>query len=63
MGIFDEMRERDERRVESFSGSDAPILVDRQHSLQDVDEFSTVRLFSQQLGPLQVGRDVDLNGD
>ena len=62
MGVFDQMGEGDEGRVEGFAGGDSPILIDRQHSLKNVDEFPTIRLFAEQLGPLQVRRNVDLDG-
>ena len=48
MSVLDEMCQGDERGVERLARSDAAILVDRQHPLQNVDEFPTIRLLAQQ---------------
>lgn len=54
MSIVHQMCQRRERMIQRFCGCDSPLLVDRQHSLQQVDEFPPVRLFGQQLSALQI---------
>ena len=60
MSIFNEMSERDEGRIEGFSGGDAAFLVDRQHALEQIDKFPSIRLFPHQFWTLQIRGNVDL---
>ncbi len=60
MGVVDEVRHRDERVVERLARRDAPLLVQRQHALEQVNELAPVYLLRHQLAALQIRRHVDL---
>lgn len=55
------MCQRRERMIQRFTRSYPSFLVDRQHSLQQIDEFPSVSLFRQQLATLDVGWHVHLS--
>ena len=59
--VVDEVGERHEGVAERLARADAPLLVQRQHPLEQVDELPPVDLLRQQLGAFEVGRDVDLS--
>lgn len=58
--IVHQMRKRGKRMVQRLGWSDTPFLVDGQHSLQQIDKLTAIRLFGQQLAALQIGGHVHL---
>lgn len=58
--VVHQVRECRERVTQRLRGLNATFLVDRQHSLQQIDELTSVDLLSQQLTALDVHLDVHL---
>ena len=61
VGVVEQVRQLDEGVAQRLAGSDAPLLVHRQHALQQIDELAPVHLLSQQLATLQFCWHVHLN--
>lgn len=60
VGIVNEMRHGDEGMSESVRWQDTLLLVQRQHSFQQVDKLSPVQPFRHQLAALEICWHVDL---
>ena len=54
MCIIYKMSHGNKRVVKGFSWCNAPLLVQGKHTLQQVDELSSVHFFSHQFAPLQI---------